>query len=137
MTRDGQRLWPKYVAVRPELLDKIELVAAEVAKIRGLPDADHVAVNVHSGFRTPLHNGNVEGSAFNSRHQYGDALDVAFDTDGDGRFTAFDAQVAAAMTEMVERRHPGLVGGLGRYTSAREPYVHIDVRGKRARWWKR
>ena len=92
---------------------------------------------MHSGFRTPLHNGNVEGSAFNSRHQYGDALDVAFDADGDGRFTAFDAQVAAAMTEMVEKRYPELVGGLGRYTSGAAPYVHIDVRGKRARWWKR
>jgi uncharacterized protein YcbK (DUF882 family) len=137
VTHDGQRLWPKYVAVRPELLDKIELVAAEVAKIRGLDDPGRVAVRVHSGFRTPLHNGNVEGSAFNSRHQYGDALDVAFDTDGDGRFTSFDAQVAAAMAEMVEKRRHDLVGGLGRYTSTASPYVHIDVRGKKARWWKR
>ncbi len=62
---------------------------------------------------------------------------MAFDTDGDGRFTAFDAQVAGAMAEMVERRHPDLTGGLGLYTNARSPYVHIDVRGRRARWWKR
>jgi len=33
--------------------------------------------------------------------------------------------------EAVERTHPELVGGLGLY---REPYVHIDTRGTRARW---
>jgi uncharacterized protein YcbK (DUF882 family) len=137
LTRDNQRSWPRYVAVSPELLDKIELVAAEIARTRGVADPLRVALDVHSGFRTPLHNGNVEGSAFNSRHQYGDAADVAIDADGDGRFTALDAQWAGLAAEMVERRHPDLVGGLGMYTSARSPYVHIDVRGRRARWWKR
>jgi uncharacterized protein YcbK (DUF882 family) len=137
LTHDAQRSWPRYVAVSPELLDKVELVAAEIARTRGVRDPVRVALDVHSGFRTPLHNGNVEGSAFNSRHQYGDAADVAFDADGDGRFSALDAQWAGLAAEMVERRHPDLVGGLGMYTSARAPYVHIDVRGKRARWWKR
>jgi uncharacterized protein YcbK (DUF882 family) len=137
LTHDNQRQWPRYVAVSPELLDKVELVAAEIARTRGVRDPLRVAVDVHSGFRTPLHNGNVEGSAFNSRHQYGDAADVAIDADGDGRFSALDAQWAGLAAEMVERRHPDLVGGLGMYTSARAPYVHIDVRGRRARWWKR
>jgi uncharacterized protein YcbK (DUF882 family) len=137
LTHDNQLMWPRYVAVSPELLDKVELVAAEIARTRGIPDPVRVRVDVHSGFRTPLHNGNVEGSAFNSRHQYGDAADVAFDADGDGRFSALDAQWAGLATEMIERRHPELVGGLGMYTSARAPYVHIDVRGRRARWWKR
>jgi uncharacterized protein YcbK (DUF882 family) len=137
LTHDHQLQWPRYVALSPELLDKVELVAAEIARTRGVPDPVRVQLNVHSGFRTPLHNGNVEGSAFNSRHQYGDAADVAFDADGDGRFTALDAQWAGLAAEMVERRHPELVGGLGMYTSARAPYVHIDVRGRRARWWKR
>ncbi len=137
LTRDNQLGWPRYVAVSPELLDKVELVAAEIARTRGVRDPMRVALDVHSGFRTPLHNGNVEGSAFNSRHQYGDAADVAIDADGDGRFTALDAQWAGLAAEMVERRNPDLVGGLGMYTSARAPYVHIDVRGRRARWWKR
>jgi uncharacterized protein YcbK (DUF882 family) len=137
LTHDHQLRWPRYVAVSPELLDKIELVAAEIARTRGVPDPLRITVNVHSGFRTPLHNGNVEGSAFNSRHQYGDAADVAIDADGDGRFTALDAQWAGLAAEMVERRHPDLVGGLGMYTNVRSPYVHIDVRGRRARWWKR
>jgi hypothetical protein len=94
LTHDHQLQWPRYVALSPELLDKVELVAAEIARTRGVPDPVRVQLNVHSGFRTPLHNGNVEGSAFNSRHQYGDAADVAFDADGDGRFTALDAQWA-------------------------------------------
>jgi hypothetical protein len=38
--------------------------------------------------------------------------------------------------EIVELKHPNLVGGLGIYTSGhtRTTYVHIDARGKRARW---
>lgn len=137
VTHDGQTHWPRYVAVSPQLLDKVELVVAEIARVRGIADPIRVAVDVHSGFRTPLHNGGVEGAAFNSRHQYGDAADVAIDADGDGRYTALDAQWAGLAAEMVERRHPELVGGLGMYTSVRSPYVHIDVRGRRARWWKR
>ncbi len=137
MTHDGQRLWPKYVVVSPRLLDKLELVADEVARIRGMTDPLKLEVDVHSGFRTPLHNGSVEGSALNSRHQYGDAADVAIDADGDGRFTSFDSRIVAIAAEMVERKHPELAGGLGVYVSAkyRRPYVHIDARGKKARWW--
>jgi hypothetical protein len=42
----------------------------------------------------------------------------------------------ALAAEMVEREHPELVGGIGLYTSRRysTPYVHIDARGRRARW---
>jgi uncharacterized protein YcbK (DUF882 family) len=38
--------------------------------------------------------------------------------------------------EIVELKHPDLVGGLGIYTSrnSNTNYVHIDVRGQRARW---
>lgn len=34
------------------------------------------------------------------------------------------------------RRHPSLLGGAGMYkaNSARGPFVHVDVRGSRARW---
>ena len=137
VTHDDQGRWPRYVAVAPKLLDKIELVVDELARRRGVADPMRIALAVHSGFRTPLHNGGVEGAAFNSRHQYGDAADVAIDADGDGRFTAADAQLVRGAAEVVEERHPDLVGGLGLYTSVAAPYVHIDVRGSRARWWKR
>jgi uncharacterized protein YcbK (DUF882 family) len=38
--------------------------------------------------------------------------------------------------ERVERAHPSLVGGIGIYkgTSAHAGFVHVDVRGTRARW---
>ena len=65
------------------------------------------------------------------------AADVAVDADGDGRFTAFDAQWVQMAAELVERAHPELVGGVGLYTNVGAPYAHLDVRGRRARWWRR
>jgi hypothetical protein len=136
VTHDRQVGWPRYVVVSPRLLDKLELVVAEIAKLRGVPDASAIKVRVNSGFRTPLHNSGVEGSALNSRHQYGDAADVAIDADGDGRFTSFDSRVVGLAVEMIEKRHPELVGGLGVYVSTGSSYVHVDARGRRARWWR-
>jgi uncharacterized protein YcbK (DUF882 family) len=138
LTHDGQTQWPRYVAVSPRLLDKLELVVNEVARmnLRGISDPVRVSMDVHSGFRTPLHNGGVEGAALNSRHQYGDAADVAIDADGDGRFTSFDGRLVAIAVEMVEKRNPELVGGMGLYLNASSPYVHVDARGRRARWWR-
>src|SRR5690242_354223 len=54
LTHDAQAdVWPKYVALNPRLLDKLELVVAQVAKMRGVPADSMVALDVHSGFRTP------------------------------------------------------------------------------------
>jgi hypothetical protein len=83
--------------------------------------------------------------AQDSRHQYGDAADVFVDNDGngrmddlnrDGRVDARDTQLVIDAAERVERAHPDLLGGAGRYraTRAHGPFVHIDVRGYRARW---
>jgi uncharacterized protein YcbK (DUF882 family) len=93
-------------------------------------------VEVHSGFRTPLHNSGVEGAARDSRHLYGDAADVAIDADGDGKLTIFDAYQVESAVDWIERQHPELAGGLGVYSSARfsSPYTHIDARGERKRW---
>ena len=135
VTHDAQQTWPRYAALNPRLLDKLELVVAEVASWRG-DSAAEVRVSVSSGFRTPLYNRSVKRSAKDSRHQYGDAADVSIDANGDGRFTAADAKLVVRAVEAVEARHPDLAGGLGLYTSRRysTPYVHIDARGSRARW---
>jgi uncharacterized protein YcbK (DUF882 family) len=154
LTHDTQaEVWPKYVALNPRLLDKIELVLAKVGSRATFTQTDQalaradaeraegdaersVAFDVHSGFRTPAHNAGVRRAARDSRHQYGDAADVAIDANGDGRVTMTDELLVARAVDQVEDEHPDLVGGLGLYTSRRyrTPYVHIDTRGKRSRW---
>jgi uncharacterized protein YcbK (DUF882 family) len=137
ITHDGQAdVWPKYVALNPRLLDKLELVVAEVAKMRGVSPDSLTMLDVHSGFRTPAHNAHVERAARDSRHQYGDAADVVIDADGDGQFTRKDSRIVASAVDSVEEAHPELIGGLGLYTSGRyrTSYVHIDARGHRSRW---
>ncbi|MBI1809277.1 MAG: DUF882 domain-containing protein, partial [Gemmatimonadetes bacterium] len=130
ITHDGQETWPRYVALDPRILDKVELV------LRYLGSRDHdMSINVNSGFRTPLHNRRVPRAASDSRHQYGDAADLAIDVDEDGRVTYLDVLAVARAVEWVERDHPDLAGGLGLYGNrGTAPYVHIDVRGQSKRW---
>ena len=137
VAHDGQGTWPRYTAVNPRLLDKLELVMAKIGSWRGIEGRDlQLSVDVHSGFRPPTYNRLVKRAARDSRHQYGDAADVAIDANGDGRFTAIDTKLVAQAVEEVERDYPDLAGGVGLYTSRRynTPYVHIDARGTRARW---
>ena len=144
VTKDQGSVWPKYVVLDPRLLDKLELTIAELAR-RGHPVR---SLFVMSGFRTPEYNEQGVGAGGRSavsRHQYGDAADVYPDDRGrgrmddlnhDGRVDLKDAKILADAAEAVEAQHPELVGGIGIYpaTSAHGPFVHIDARGKRARW---
>ena len=137
LTHDAQSdVWPKYVALDPRLLDKLELVLAKIHESNANAQRIDLAPDVHSGFRTPAHNAGVQRAASDSRHQYGDAADVVIDADGDGRITMRDEALVAQAVDQVEDEHPELVGGMGLYTSSRyrTPYVHIDTRGKRSRW---
>lgn len=143
LTHDQVNVWPKYAVVEPRLLDKLELVLAEL-EARGIPAKRMV---VMSGYRTPQYNqqGLDQGRAALSRHQYGDAADVWVDNDGDwymddlngdGRRDTSDARVILQAVERVEARHPELIGGAGVYkdNGAHGPFIHIDTRGTRARW---
>ena len=144
VTHDQRDVWPKYVVLREELLDKLELVVQTVAATGAR--AGHV--EVLSGFRHPYYNslGAVEGNmARHSRHQFGDAADIIIDDDRngrmddlnrDGRVDIADVNVIQRAVERVELRYPELVGGVGVYHSMgpRGPFAHIDVRGERARW---
>jgi hypothetical protein len=144
LTKDQFTVWPKYLVLREELIDKLELVIAELQR-EGIPVR---RMTVMSGFRTPQYNQRGVGRggrAQDSRHQYGDAADVFVDNDGDGwmddldrdgRVDHRDAQLILAAVERVERRHPDLAGGVGVYraTRAHGPFAHVDVRGHRARW---
>ncbi len=130
ITHDDHDVWQYYVALDPRILDKVELVLADL----GVKDFE-MPMDVSSGFRTPLYNRTVPRAAGDSRHQYGDAADLAIDVDGDGKVTYADAVAVARAVERVEQRHPELVGGLGLYGNrGTSPYVHIDVRGKPSRW---
>lgn len=148
VTHDQPNVWPKYVVLREALVDKLELVLADLIA-HGVP-ARHA--RVLSGFRAPQYNDRTEHSAQASRHQYGDAADLIIDDDGngrmddlnhDGRVDLADTDVILRAVERVERRYPELVGGLGLYQAVGPsgPFAHIDVRGTQARWggdwWKR
>lgn len=135
LTRDGQETWPRYAAVNPRVLDKLELVVERISHSLG-ERTPEVEIDVHSGYRTPAWNRRVPRAARDSRHQLGDAVDVAIDANGDGRMDNRDARLVAAAVDSVEAEYPDLVGGMGLYTSGRyrHPYVHIDARGTRARW---
>jgi hypothetical protein len=136
LNHDQVGVWPSYAAVNPKLLDKLELVIQEIARWHGDKAVADIELDVHSGFRAPEHNQRIRRAARDSQHQYGDAADVAIDANGDGKITAIDSRMVALAVEIVELKHPDLVGGLGLYTSGHSStnYVHIDVRGRRARW---
>ncbi|MFW6079082.1 MAG: hypothetical protein ACODAE_05635 [Gemmatimonadota bacterium] len=143
LTHDQRDVWPKYAVVDLRLLEKLELVLDELA-VQGVA-ADRM--HVMSGFRTPQYNsrGLNLGRARLSRHQFGDAADVWIDSDadgymddlnGDGRRDTRDARVMLRAVERIESRHPDLLGGAGIYADngVHGPFIHIDVRGHRARW---
>lgn len=146
ITKDQANVWPKYVALDLRLIDKLELVLQELNAMGVRAERLHVM----SGYRTPQYNdkgvGEGEGGrAKLSRHTYGDAADVWVDNEGsgyisdlngDGRRDVEDARLILQAVERVEKRHPELVGGAGAYlpSAAHGPFVHIDVRGTRARW---
>ena len=144
ITKNQLDVWPKYLVLDPRLLDKLELTIAQLNAM-GYPVK---GLHVMSGFRTPRYNdldlGPKARSAV-SRHMYGDAADVYPDDDHDdriddlnhdGRVDVEDARIVFRAAEEVEKRFPALIGGVAIYpaTSAHGPFVHIDCRGKRARW---
>ena len=143
VTHDQLGTWPKYVVLEEKLIDKLELVLADL-RAHGIPTG-HVVVL--SGFRAPYYNdrGVGEGMARASRHQFGDAADLYIDNDGNGHMDDLnhdgvvdvrDTGPIADAIARVERQYPQLVGGLGTYqaTGPSGPFAHIDVRGTSARW---
>jgi len=130
--------YPKYLILSPELLLKLEY-------IQKLLGEEH-RVKIMSGFRTPWYNYNVSGGARYSQHMYGKAADIYVDSNddcimddlnGDGEIDLEDAAYLASIAEKVEEI-TCLVGGIGIYDwkrdSTRGPFVHVDVRGFKARW---
>ena len=135
--------FPKYLVLRSSLLLKLENI------LRSLNDAGHDVdgLVIMSGYRTPYYNRSI-GNVQYSRHVWGGAADIYIDDaprdgrmddlNGDGRVDRADATWFADFVGDMSRK--GLfgprIGGLGVYgsTSAHGPFIHVDVRGTRARW---
>lgn len=84
---------------------------------------------IRYGHRTPKHNAAVNGAG-SSRHILGEAADLVIeDINQDGKYTEEDKEI---VLELVNNKIIGNKGGVGRYPGTRT--IHIDVRGKRARW---
>ena len=102
-----------------------------------------------SGYRTPYYNGLIGNAAY-SRHLYGEAADIFVDhqpKDGmmddlnrDGKLDWKDAKVLCRIIEGLcdTKSYEPFIGGLGAYekTPYHGPFIHVDVRGCKARWGK-
>lgn len=134
---------PQYIALVPDLLEKLEWLLEAVNQRGTRLDT----FEVMSGFRTPFYNRLIR-NVVHSRHIYGSAADIFIDVnprDGvmddlnrDGRFDKKDADVLYNLADAISEAHPHLAGGVGQYSGngAHGPFVHVDVRGFDARWGK-
>ena len=134
--------YPKYVVLNEQLLQKLEYLL-ELANSAGYAAS---TFHVMSGYRTPAYNRSL-GNVSYSRHTWGAAADIFIDEDGDGRMDDLnhdgrsdvrDADVLYRLFDAAtdEPALDGLIGGMGKYrpTAAHGPFVHIDVRDRKARW---
>lgn len=134
--------YPKYVVLRERLPLTLEAILERVNALGLHVDTLHVM----SAYRTPFYN-HLIGDVLYSQHQWGSAADIFIDPDdrnrmddlnGDGRVDVGDAKllfdrIDALTSQPAARRFEG---GLGFYrgTAAHPPFVHVDVRGVKARW---
>jgi Peptidase M15 len=139
---DTTKRFPKYVILKERLLLKLEAI---LERVNGL--GYHVdTLHVMSAYRTPYYNRAI-GDVLYSMHQWGSAADIFIDKDDkgvmddlnrDGRIDTGDSRLLYdAIEEMLgEPRFKKFEGGMGWYpgTRAHPPFVHVDVRGTRARW---
>lgn len=135
--------YPKYLVLRSSLLMKLENILATLNQSGRATDS----FVIMSGYRTPFYNRAI-GNVRYSRHVYGGAADLYIDENpvdgkmddlnGDGRLDRGDAVWLSAFIDDMSRKGAfgPRIGGLGIYgaTAAHGPFVHVDVRGTRARW---
>ena len=135
--------YPKYVVLQEKLLLKLELLLALANKEKFKAST----FTVMSGYRTPYYNKSI-GNVGYSAHLFGLAADIFIDeqnADGkmddlnrDGKVNYHDAEEFYNMVEHVhaEPWYKTYIGGMGKYkaTPSHGPFVHVDVRGFKARW---
>jgi hypothetical protein len=138
-----ESVYPKYLVLKERLVLKLELVLQEMNERGYRCETFHIM----SGYRTPYYNKAI-GNVRYSRHVWGGAADIFVDEDPkdemmddlnhDGTIDYRDAAVVYKVIDDLYGRpfYAPFLGGLARYrkTPAHGPFVHIDVRGFRARW---
>jgi uncharacterized protein YcbK (DUF882 family) len=139
---DTTKRFPKYVVVEERLLLKLEAILERVNALGYQVGTLHVM----SGYRTPYYNHAI-GDVLYSMHQWGSAADIFIDKNDkgvmddlnrDGKVDVQDSRLLydAIETMLTEPAYAKFQGGMGWYpgTSAHPPFVHVDVRGVKARW---
>ena len=127
--------YPKYIVLNDALVQRLEQLLALANESGYRAGTFHVM----SGYRTPAYNRSL-GNVVYSRHTFGSAADIFIDEDGDGRMDdlnrdgrsdARDAEVLYRLFEATQESD-----GMGKYdaTRAHGPFVHVDLRDRRARW---
>ena len=139
---DTTDTYPKYVVIDERLPLKLEAILERVNAL-----GFHVeTLHVMSAYRTPFYNHAI-GDVLYSMHQWGSAADIFVDRkvsgqmddlNRDGRIDVADAKYLYDAIEqmLTEPAFVTLQGGMGFYpaTTAHPPFVHVDVRGTKARW---
>lgn len=127
--------YPKYVVLNEALVQRLE----ELLELANRSGYHASTFHVMSGYRTPAYNRAIGNVAY-SRHTWGSAADIFIDEDHNGRMDDLnndgtsderDADVLYRLFDGAQR-----AGGLGRYdaTASHGPFVHVDLRDRRARW---
>jgi hypothetical protein len=127
--------YPKYIVLNAQLVQRLEQLLALV-NASGHPASTFY---VMSGYRTPVYNHAI-GNVLYSRHTWGSAADIFIDENHDGRMDDLNAdgrsdeRDAQVLYDLFESAQSG--GGMGKYapTEAHGPFVHVDLRDRRARW---
>jgi hypothetical protein len=140
--QDVSKSFPKYVVLEERLPLKLEAILAEVNDLGVKVDTLHVM----SGYRTPFYNRAI-GDVPYSTHQWGSAADVYVDPEDEGRMEDLDGNHQVDVNDakylydridelLVTKPFQRFQGGMGFYpgTLAHPPFVHVDVRGTKARW---
>jgi hypothetical protein len=137
--------YPKFVVLSERLILKLEYLLERVNDA-GYPCT---TFTIMSGYRTPYYNRAI-GNVTYSRHMWGEAADIFVDhrpkdnlmddLNRDGTVDWKDAKVLCRIIEGLcgTESYEPFIGGLGAYekTPSHGPFIHVDVRGCRARWGK-
>jgi len=140
---DTSKTFPKYLIVQERLLLKLEAILGEVNEELGV----HVdTLHIMSAYRTPFYNHAI-GDVKYSMHQFGSAADIYIDPEKKDRMADLNHDRVVDMNDskylydhietwLTTKPFARLQGGMGYYaaTPAHPPFVHVDVRGTKARW---